>query len=242
MFKKIRQFFINRSFTNIVRYIIDNLLPPVIRDSRCFMYPFYCFVFKGKNIRENMNFKSKLYQITGKELEKIYQDYDTIGTERFTDLNRKSLKYIINNLHSESKTVLDVGCGNGYLLKELKKAGYQAAGVDVFDSMEDPGFEYIKAGAEKLPFSDSSFDTVISTHTLEHIIDIRKAAEELKRVAAKQVISVVPCQRFNYYTLDHHLHFFPRKEMLEGLMDMQKHTIRKIGGDWVYTGYVEIKV
>jgi len=111
--------------------------------------------------------------------------------------------------------------------------------VDVFD---DPGnfeFSYIQANAQKLPFPDKSFDTIISTHTLEHIINIRKAAVELKRVAKKQVIVVVPCQRFNYYTLDHHLHFFPRKEMLEGLMDMPKHTVRKIGGDWIYNGLIQ---
>jgi len=239
MRKKVRQFFINRSFTNFVSYIIDNLIPPVVRDNKYFMYPFYYFVFKGRNITDNMHFKSGLYKINDKELEKIYQDYDTIGTERFTDLNNRSIRYILNNLHNESATILDVGCGKGYLLKELKKSGYQVTGVDVFDNLGNFDFEYIKASAEKLPFPDKSFDIVISTHTLEHIINIRKAAVELKRVAARQVIVVVPCQRFNYYTLDHHLHFFPRKEMLEGLMDMQKHTVKKIGGDWVYIGFIQ---
>ncbi len=239
MFKKIRQLFINRSFTNFVGYIIDNLLPPVIRDNKYFMFPFYYFVFKGKSIRGNMNFKSGYYKITSEDLEKIYQHYNTIGTERITDLSRRTLKYIIKNLHSGSETMLDVGCGKGYLLKELMNSGFRVTGLDVFD---DPGhfeFEYIKASAYNLPFPEKTYDTVISTHTLEHLIDIRKAAVELKRVAKKQVIVVVPCQRHNYYTLDHHLHFFPRKEMLEGLMDLQEHTVKKIGGDWVYIGFIQ---
>ena len=239
MLKKIRQFFIKRSFTNFVSYLIDNLLPPILRDNKYFMFPFYYFSFKGKNIKGFMNFKAGLYQVNDERLEQIYQNYDTIGTDRLTDLNNRSIKYIMKNLYAESETILDIGCGKGYLLKELKKSGYQVTGVDVFD---DPGnfeFSYIKSNAQNLPFPDKSFDTVISTHTLEHIINIRKAAVELKRVARRQLIVVVPCQRFYYYTLDHHLHFFPKKEMLEGLMDMPKHTVRKIRGDWIYNGLIQ---
>ena len=239
MLKKIKQFFINRSFTNFVRCLIDNLLPPIVRDNKYFMFPFYYFAFKGKNIKNFMNFKSGLYKINDEELEKIYQKYDTIGTERMTDLNKRSVGYILKNLYNESSTILDVGCGKGYLLKKLKNSGYQVTGADLFD---DPGnfeFSYMKVNAQKLPFSDKSFDIVISTHTLEHIINIREAAGELKRVAGKQVIVVVPCQRFNFYTLDHHLHFFPKKEMMEGLMDMQMHTVKKMGGDWVYIGLIQ---
>ncbi len=238
MLKKIRQLFINRSFTNFVGYIIDNLLPPIVRDNKYFMLPFYYFVFKGKNIKRNMDFKSGYYNMNKGDLEKIYQHYNTIGTERNTDLNRRTIKYIIKNLYSGSETLLDVGCGKGYLLSELIKSGFHATGLDIFD---DPGnfeFEYIKADAEILPFPDRSFDIVISTHTLEHLINIRQAALELKRVAKKQVIVVVPCQRFNYYTLDHHVHFFPRKEMLVGLMDLKDNAVRKRSGDWVYIGFI----
>lgn len=240
MLKKIRHFLIRRSFTNFVSYLIDDLLPPIVRDSRIFMYPFFYLAFKGKNIKEFMNFKAGLYQVNDEKLEQIYQNYNTIGTERLTDLNHRSVKYMMKNIHSESETSLDVGCGKGYLLKELKNSGYQVTGVDVFD---DPGnfeFSYIKSNAQNLPFPDRSFDTVISSHTLEHIFDIRKAVTELKRVAKKQIMVVVPCQRFYYYTLDHHLHFFPKKEMLEGLMDIQEHSVKKIGGDWIYIGYLGV--
>ena len=238
MLRKIRHFFIRRSFTNFVSYLIDNLLPPVIRDNRYLMFPFYYLSFKGKNIKEFMNFKAGFYRVNDEKLEQIYQNYNTIGTERRTDLNQRSVRYMMKNLHPESKTILDAGCGKGYLLKELKKSGYQVTGADIFD---DPGnfeFSYIKASVQSLPFPDESFDIVISTHTLEHIIDIKKAVTELKRVAGKQIMVVVPCQRFYYYTLDHHLHFFPRKEMLEGLMDIQEHSVKKIGGDWIYIGYL----
>ncbi|MBN2612988.1 MAG: class I SAM-dependent methyltransferase [Bacteroidales bacterium] len=238
MLKTIRKLIINRSFTTAISFIIDNLVPPIIRDNRYFMYPFYYLAFKGRNIKENMEFKAGLYSITNEQLEKIYNDYQTIGTERTTDLNRGSIRCILKYVENDPGTILDVGCGKGYMLSLLHKKGFRVTGTDVFDKPAGFSFDYVKSNAEKLPFGDNSFDIVVSTHTLEHVIDVKSAVNEMKRVARKMLIVVVPCQRFNYYTLDHHLHFFPKGEMLEGLMQIEDHEIKKVGGDWVYAGSV----
>ena len=103
MFRFIRKLIINRSFTQTISYLIDNFLPPILRNNKYFMYPFFYFAYKGKNVDYFMNFKSLLYTLDSATLEKLYQNYDTIGTERETDLTKKSIKYFIKHIDKNSK-------------------------------------------------------------------------------------------------------------------------------------------
>ena len=73
--------------------------------------------------------------------------------------------------------VLDVGCGDGGLKKilssELEYLGMDARpgkGVDVIGDVH------------ALPFKDKSFDSVICTSVLEHVLDINKVTSEMYRV------------------------------------------------------------
>lgn len=68
--------------------------------------------------------------------------------------------------------------------------------------------DYYQGNIENLPFEDNSFDVVMATHTLEHVIDFEKAVKELKRITKQTLCVVVPCQRAYYYTLDEHVRFF----------------------------------
>lgn len=91
--------------------------------------------------------------------------------------------------------VLDVGCGDGYGMQLIKDMGFEVEGVDLLPSRvklaTDRGFKVTQAPQEALPFEDKSFDTVFSSHTLEHSFDVDKAISELHRVA-KRGILVVP--------------------------------------------------
>lgn len=214
---------------------MDEFIPPIIRDSRWFMYPFFWFWFKGKNISLYMDFKKRAWQLSDEEFTECYATLDCRATDRPTDLNKKSISVMLQKINIECNTLLDVGCGRGFWLKELKnKASLQLTGCDVFDSMQIHGITYIKGNIEKLPFADHSFDIVTCHHTIEHIRDIHKAIAELKRVARRQLIIVVPKQRYYYYTLDLHLHFFPTKEYLQNLVPAENSECINCNGDWCY--------
>ncbi len=226
----------NRSITNIIHFLMDECLPPVIRDNRFFMWPFYFIAYRGKNIRQIMDFKKHVYRFTSEEYNKFYSELDTISRNRLTDINGPSLRFILQNLDKESQTLIDVGCGKGYLLKQIKKSrpDLQLYGADVVDKYFSSEFEYKKANIESLPFPDKSFDIVTCCHTIEHIIHLEKAIEELIRVARKQLIIVTPCQRYYYYTLDEHVNFFPDRGSLTGQIHLKDFICKKIWGDWVY--------
>jgi ubiquinone/menaquinone biosynthesis C-methylase UbiE len=60
-----------------------------------------------------------------------------------------------------------------------------------------------------LPFADGAFDTVICSHTLEHVRNVERAVSELRRVCRKRLIIVVPSEREYKYSFNLHVSFFP---------------------------------
>jgi SAM-dependent methyltransferase len=231
----------NRSITNTIRFFMDECIPPIIRDSKWFMYPFYFLAYRGRNIRQAMNFKKEVYSYTPEKYERFYNNLNSISRNRVTDINTPSLEFFIQSIPKEALNAVDIGCGNGFLLKQVKKSHPQISltGVDIKDSDSNTEYKYVKANIENLPFADKSFDVTFCCHTLEHIINPEKAVAELKRVTKKLLIVAVPCQRYFFYTLDEHVNFFPLEESLVSLIGLENFTCKKIHGDWAYLGYIQ---
>jgi len=228
----------NRAVTYVLRTIMDEWLPAGVRDSRWFMYPFFRYWFRNHDLARVMDFKALQARMTDAELAAFYRDIQTVSRERRTDLNEASIRHILASLDPASSTLLDVGCGNGYFLGRAHEAGYRVHGCDLLRTIDVRGIPYTTASAERLPFRDRAFDVVTCHHTLEHVRGLADAVAELKRVARRQIVVTVPCQRPYYYTLDLHIHFFPVRALLETAMAMPRATCRKIGGDWVYVAPV----
>lgn len=226
---------VSRDLSAKIRLLMDEYIPPVIRDSKWFMFILFRFLYKDKAdlFKE---FKSKAYSLSEKEYAQVYKEVDLVMFERESDLNKKSLAEIQRKI--SGKTILDVGCGKGYLAKILSKK-YKVTACDVnIDSQlvsANPKVKFIEANIENLPFSDKQFDIVTCTHAIEHIRDLSAAIKELRRVAKKRLIIVTPMQRPYKYTFDLHLHFFPYPHSLLALMGKQKRNFcRELDGDLFY--------
>lgn len=96
-------------------------------------------------------------------------------------------------------SVLDVGCGKGYLLYEFTQAvpGVKVAGIDISRYAIEHAKEEVKPslsahGAESLPFADQSFDLVLSLNTLHNLPNyaLHQALKEIERVGkgAKYIV------------------------------------------------------
>lgn len=98
------------------------------------------------------------------------------------------------------KTVLEAGCGEGFILDRLYKAniGKRLLGIDSSDvavalaKKERSHLDIRKGDVYRLPFKDNSFDLIMCCEVLEHLEKPEKALAELKRVCAKYVILSVP--------------------------------------------------
>lgn len=88
-------------------------------------------------------------------------------------------------------TILDVGCGKGFLLYDFTQAvpGVQVSGLDISEYALTHAREEVKdrlhlGNARKLPFADASFDLVVSINSLHNLpcYDMESALREMQRV------------------------------------------------------------
>jgi ubiquinone/menaquinone biosynthesis C-methylase UbiE len=91
--------------------------------------------------------------------------------------------------------ILDVGCGTGYLLRQLAArcpAAAELTGVDPAPAMigaaraaaADGRLRWQEATAEELPFPAGSFDLVVSVTSFDHWADQQAGLEQSARVLA----------------------------------------------------------
>jgi ubiquinone/menaquinone biosynthesis C-methylase UbiE len=217
----------DRRVTSKVRVLLDDWLPPVVREWRP-LNAVLARIVHGKSF--DLDFKQRAFHLSDREIAEAY-DRLAQGGARFrdTDTTPAQLDAIVNAARGR---ILEVGCGNGAIAERLR-GSHDVVAVDVtptsaLETRMRASCTVALAGLPDLPFKDKAFDTVVCSHTLEHIPDLWRAVAELRRVA-KRVIVVVPCQRYYRYTVDYHLHFFPSAGPLERLLGGHAELI---DGDW----------
>jgi ubiquinone/menaquinone biosynthesis C-methylase UbiE len=90
-------------------------------------------------------------------------------------------------------SVLDIGCGEGYVLDELAERGVSGVqGVDIIDIRRNKDYPFRLYDGRTLPFPDRSFDLVVLSFVLHHVPNERKLAliEEALRVSRAKVVVV----------------------------------------------------
>ncbi len=115
--------------------------------------------------------------------------WDAVLAETWDDAKRawpNKVELIRTRTHPTDR-ILDVACGNGSILRALFSAGYRE-----LYALELSGYavrrlreEGIRASQGKLPlidYADDTFDVVIASQVLEHVIRRGRFAREIARV------------------------------------------------------------
>jgi SAM-dependent methyltransferase len=225
-----------REQTNQIRFVMEELLPPILRDTALFKYA--ASLAWGKHISDLAEFRISAPFVTAERYSQLYRDHPRV--HEGTDNSEACMARIAAEVLGP--TVCDVGCGTGTLLQHIRQHSRQdltrMVGIDLIPP-EQPiggGIEFVTGWIEDLPFADGSFDTVVCTHVIEHILNYRRAIAELRRVARRRLIIVVPREREGIYTFNPHLNFFPYSHsFLRAMIPVpERHECRDIGRDIYY--------
>lgn len=197
-----------RETTNQLRYVLEDLLPAVVRDS--FAFQLLARAAWGSHIVDLARFRERAPFLSDDEYEALYRKHPRV--HEGSDNSAACIERIVRDVVGTS--VVDVGCGTGFLLQEIRAGRPEltaATGVDfaIPDADALDGIDYVAARIEDLPFDDQAFDTVVCTHVIEHVLDMRQAIAELRRITRKRLIIVVPREREYRYTFNPHFNFFP---------------------------------
>ncbi len=113
--------------------------------------------------------------------------YRFASTVPFAGQWRAWQRLVLSRLHGHD--VLELGCGLGDLLADMSEAGYLCLAVEQSPQMVkaaretlqrrklDQKVTVIQGSAQHLPFSNDSFDTIVSTFPSDYIYDPNTIAE-----------------------------------------------------------------
>lgn len=115
---------------------------------------------------------------------KIEPGYSPENIERVD----KIIKFLTES--AQGKSLLDVGCGTGFIIDIAKRYFKIIRGIDITPAMLEKvdincnscDIKLQIAEVEKLPFASNSFDVVTAYSVLHHLHDLKPAFKEIYRV------------------------------------------------------------
>jgi len=107
-------------------------------------------------------------------------------------------KSMLNCLKIQDRDkVVEVGCGAGNVLERLSIAGY-LVGADISLKLLQKSKKrcsdntnLVATDAEELPFKSKSFNKILCTEVIEHLMEPEKCLVEIKRIATKDAVIVI---------------------------------------------------
>ncbi|MGA2628256.1 MAG: class I SAM-dependent methyltransferase [Candidatus Bathyarchaeia archaeon] len=111
--------------------------------------------------------------------------------------DRKRLRIVAKEI-SPDMAILDLGCGDGWLVNALRNRGFNIVGIDpnLPDGPESPYLH--RRSAYETGFDDDTFDCIICVETIEHLEP--RAYAEIERIlkSSGKLIVTTPKKKWNW--------------------------------------------
>ncbi len=214
-------------------------------------------------------------ELIQKHFEKIARDFDGIYDRGDTSVKGAINKLFRKGVHdrlavtleefgSDSKTVLDLGCGSGRIALHLATKGMSVTGIDYSLEMIELAKGYLKKFNENSDIklninfkycnfmkefeSNNLFDVTLAMGVLDYIKEPVPFLKKMKSLTREKLIVSFPA-KFHFQTPIRKLwlyskkcpvYFYTRNRISEiyNSLDISNYKIRDIAGGYVVTGYM----
>lgn len=138
---------------------------------------------------------------------------------------REWQRYLVKRHMRDAKSALDVGCGCGYVMENLKDI-LSVTGIDTSEGevlcAQKRGFSAIRAEGEHIPYPDEYFDIVYGNYLLLWTKDPLKIVKEMLRVSRRYVA---------FFAEPYWNGAIYQPSWLKKVVEYGREVIRKRGGD-----------
>ena len=163
------------------------------------------------------------------------------GSDRYTEqrLEKETTQLVdyvslipkLENYHPDKGKLLEIGCSTGLLLKEIRKKGWDACGVEPDEwaynlAKEKHGLDVVNTYFQDAGYAEETFDAVVMLHVIEHIPNPIKALSQLNTIIKPGGVLVMETPRYDTIwfkmlkgrersVIPGHLYYFSRKSLTE---------------------------
>jgi ubiquinone/menaquinone biosynthesis C-methylase UbiE len=117
----------------------------------------------------------------------------------------KYMKFLRKGSSSSPLKMLDVGCGEGYYVRDAIEEGINAYGIDISTHALENALAEVKdritfGSITEIPFADEEFDVMTAFDVIEHIHpkDTLNAVTEIRRVLKPDGIVIITTPSSNF--------------------------------------------
>lgn len=112
----------------------------------------------------------------------------------------KKIQSFRHQIGSDAITILDAGCGEGFIDRLLADhfpdvgitgLEYAEEAISIAEVM-NPSVQYVQGDITQMPLKNNSYDIILCTEVLEHLVNPEKALDEMLRVAKRFLYITVP--------------------------------------------------
>lgn len=175
------------------------------------------------------------------DLPKYYESEDYIShtdgkrslfEKAYHFIKRKAIRdkvKLITSLQPEKGTLLDIGAGTGDFLQEARNQNWITTGIEPNDKAKAIAVQKGVSFAEDLEsLENHSFDVITMWHVLEHVPDLEKQIQELKRLVKPSGTIFIAVPNFKSFDAQHYGHFWAAYDVPRHLWHFSKVAISKL--------------
>lgn len=157
---------------------------------------YYPNLYEPYNINQNDFYQSLSYTLMSSYYKDDQRKIDKLKSFFYQKIYTPLPKEFIGK-------ILDIGCGNGMYLYNLKNQGWDVYGIDpsnhaVNFATNELGLEKVTQGfLEEIKYPDEFFDVITLNHVIEHLPDPNLTLKEIKRLLKRNGLFVITTPNFD---------------------------------------------